>query len=176
MRRDIDYRNEDMRGGRDRRDYTDRYDRRYDMDMRDMRYDGGYDYRDRGYDRRDRNYGRDSRDYGYGYHDYSSGKLSNEQLRKWQNELCENMDREEIDMFEKGSVIRQAEQMTIKFDKYSEEEFYTTVLMMFTDYWQTVGQNIAMYLALAKDFLEDKDAGVKYGEKLAAYYDSIVNV
>lgn len=36
--------------------------------------------------------------------------------------------------------------------------------------------NTDMYLKMAKDFLEDKDAGVKFGEKLAAYYDNIVNV
>ena len=29
-------------------------------------------------------------------------------------------------------------------------------------------------MSLAKEWLEDKDAGVKYGEKLAVYYDSIV--
>lgn len=31
-----------------------------------------------------------------------------------------------------------------------------------------------IYLKLAKDFFEDPDTAVRYGEKLAAYYDYIV--
>lgn len=162
--------------------------RHYDRMMRNPR-DYGYD--DRNYDM---TYGRDGSrfnghmnarydmgmgdygDYGRDYNDYAAGKLSNEELRRWQNKLCESMDKEEVEMFAFDSVIHQAEQMTINFDKYTKEEFYTTVLMLFTDYYKTIGPNIPMYLALAKDFLEDKDAKVKYGEKLAAYCDCIANV
>lgn len=160
--------------------------RRYDrtMDSRDYCYDERmYDERD--YGRRDSSrfngrmmphYDMGMRDYARDYNDYASGKLSNEELRRWQNKLCESMDKEEVEMFAFDSVIHQAEQMTINFDKYTKEEFYTTVLMLFTDYYKTIGPNIPMYLALAKDFLEDKDAKVKYGEKLAAYCDCIADV
>ena len=35
--------------------------------------------------------------------------------------------------------------------------------------------NVDIYIRLAKDFLYDDDASVKYSEKLAKYYDEIVS-
>lgn len=44
-----------------------------------------------------------------------------------------------------------------------------------TDYKNTLGKgNVDIYIRLAKDFLCDEDASVKYGEKLAVYYEDIV--
>lgn len=46
---------------------------------------------------------------------------------------------------------------------------------MYTDYKNTLGKgNVDIYIRLAKDFLCDEDASVKYGEKLAVYYEDIV--
>lgn len=115
----------------------------------------------------------DSRYYDRGYDDFGGGMLSKKELREWQNKLCEEMDQQECEMFQYAPIIHQAEQMNISFEKYSKEEFYTAVLMMYTDYYKTCGNNVPMYISLAKDFLEDGDARVKYGEKLACYHDCI---
>lgn len=123
-------------------------------------------YHDMRYDEMPRHY---SRDFGGGF-------LSNNELREWQNALCKHMDQQECEVLGYEKIIAQAEQMAIKFDKYTKEEFYTAVLMMFTDFYKTIGANIPMYISLAKDFLEDDDAKVRYGEKLACYHDTIANV
>ena len=72
-------------------------------------------------------------------------------------------------------VIKRANDMRIEFDKFSEEEFYVTVLMLYTDYKDTIGKgNAEIYIKLAKDFLCDEDAEVQKKKKLAAYYEGIV--
>ena len=66
-------------------------------------------------------------------------------------------------------------EMGLKFDKFTMEEFMVTALMMYTDYCKTLGTaNMEIYLRLAKEWLCDEDVAVKYGEKLATYYDYIV--
>ena len=172
-----DMRRGSSRGGRDRMDERDYGDmrrggnRRRDMeDERTFRmdYEDGRRGRDYEYD----GYTRDFRD----YNDYGHGYLSNKELQKWQNKLCKDLDQQECEMFKYEHIIHQAEEMNIMFDRYTKEEFYTTVLMMYTDYKKTCANNIPMYISLAKEFLEDDDARVRYGEKLAAYYDNIADV
>lgn len=165
--RDMDGR---MRGGR-----------RYDREMDDYGYygrDPEYDERSyRGSMRRDRSMMFEGEYRGdFRMHDYGSGYLSHKELRHWQDKLCKEMNQQECDTFRYDNVIHCAKEMNISFDKYSEEEFYTTVLMMFTDYKESCGENIHMYVAMAKEFLEDRDAGIKYGEKLAVYHDAIACV
>lgn len=201
---DREYRGRDSRDGRnpygsrggyvsssrpDSRDYArGGRDYAYDDEAR-MRYHGTYDSRSNDYDDERRNYDRDYRHEDYArnsrgrftrdsryYEDFGGGMLSKKELHKWQNKLCEHMDQQECEMFQYELIIQQAKQMNIQFDRYSEEEFYTTVLMMFTDYYKTCGANVPMYISLAKDFLEDKDSRVKYGEKLACYHDAFADV
>lgn len=51
-----------------------------------------------------------------------------------------------------------------------------TVLMMLTDYKKSIASfSPEMYIKLAKDWLYDEDSSLKYGEKLAAYYNHIIN-
>ena len=148
---------EDMRGGRD-----------YESDYSDMRT-------------RRRDYGdyNDYADYGdYGdLADYGGGYLDERELDMWKHKLHEEMEKSEREMLSDEKIIKRAKEMGIKFEKYTEDEFVVAVLAMYTDYCNTLGKaNTDMYLKMAKDFLEDKDAGVKYGEKLAAYYWNIANV
>lgn len=161
-----DYRNDMRRGGYNR----DRGDERiFRMDYEDDRR--SRDYEDERY-MRDSGRRMDYRD----YNDYGHGYLSNKELQKWQNKLCKEMDQQECEMFKYEHIIHQAKEMNIMFDRYTKEEFYTTVLMMYSDYKKTCANNIPMYISLAKEFLEDKDSKVCYGEKLAAYYDNIADV
>lgn len=158
------------RGGRDY-GYEDDYARNH----RDYGYYGD-DYAMNGYETRRHN------DYGYDYHympypDYASGNLGREELHHWKKKLYGEMEKSECEMMSEEKILKRAKEMGIKFEEFSEDEYVIAVLAMYTDYCKTLGKaNLEMYLKLAKDFLEDKDAGVKYGEKLAAYYDNIVNV
>lgn len=157
-----------MRGGEmydfaSRRDYDD--------------YGRGRDYarrRDYARGRRDYGYGRD---YNYDYgRDYGEDeKLDREEIDEWIEKLLKELSTDEKEMLKMDKVVKRATDLGIKFDKFDEREFYVTTLMVFTDYKQTLGKsNIDLYVRIGKDWLEDPDAEVRYGSKLAAYYDSIV--
>lgn len=193
-----DYRQYDMANGnraysqqdnaRGRRDYE--RGRQYDMayDYADMNlassgnyrpveamgyftgYYGGEDMA-RGRGRRDyRGY-----DYGYDYTGDYGENLTKEELTHWAKRLMGEMEDKDKQFFAKENIMRKANEMGIKFDKFNEEEFYVAVLMMYTDYCKTLGSaNMDIYLRLAKDWLEDDDVSVKGGEKLAVYHDNIV--
>lgn len=112
-------------------------------------------------------------DYRYDY--AGANMLSNKELMQWNQRLTNELEEKDKNYFKYENIEKKAKDMGMTFDKYSFDEFYTTILMMVTDYCKTLGTaNPDVYLRLAKDFLEDKDSGLKYGEKLAAYYDYVV--
>lgn len=123
------------------------------------------------------------RDYGYMPYppymmDYASqgGEyLSDRDLQMWADKLMKKVEDKDKQFLSRENIRKRADEMGIKFEKYSFEEFYVVVLMKYTDHCKTLGTaNMDIYLKLAKDFFEDDDAAVKYGEKLALYYDHIV--
>lgn len=138
------------RGGR--RDYA--YDMRYDM--RGGRRDYGYD--DYGYD-----------DYG----DYGE-TLSDKELEEWCHKLKSQLSEQEKQMFSKEAIMQRAKAMGKPMEGFGEKELEVATLMIFTDYKQTIGNNIDLAIKLAYDWLSDKDVKVKGAEKLAVYYDEIV--
>lgn len=162
-----------MYGGFDmRRDYgdygPDGSGKEYYIRSRDA-MDYGMDSRDY----RDYNDGRDYRDYA----DYNKKKhfLKDSELEQWAEKLKKEVEEKDKQFFSKEHIKKRAEEMGIKFDKFSLEEFYVTVLMMYTDYCKTLGTaNMDIYLRLAKDWLCDEDVASKYGEKLAAYHQNVV--
>ncbi len=163
-----------------------RRDRGYDEEYRDERRDRNYgrdERRDREYrdERRDRNYGRDERR-DRGYDDYDSEyemeyndmrMLDRHTIEKWMEKL-ENADGSRGAKFSKEQIRRVTEQHGVKFQKFSEDEFRAAVNMMYSDYCRILGSDVGIYVKMAREFLEDPDAGVKGGEKLAAYYHCIV--
>lgn len=171
-------------------------DRNYDMDYaRNVNYSGRYgnvpfqlnSMEDYGMDyarggRRDYRGGRDyNMDYGYDYnydyrYDYSMGnKLDEREIEDWTHELLEHVDDKDREMLKKEKILKRAEEMGIKFDQFTKDEFYLVVVMEYTDHCKTFGSaNIDTYIRMAKDWLMDDDVKVKHGEKLAAYYDYIV--
>lgn len=165
-RRDYDYDygyEEDFSRGRDRA--YGRGDSRRDYD-----YDYDYDMRRRDYDMRRRDYDMRGRDY------HKSRMLNEEDIEEWTRKLSEQLEPKEKPLFKMDEVIKKAETMGIRFDKFSPYEFYVTVLMMLTDYKKSISSlSPEMYIKLAKDWLCDEDSSVKYGEKLAAYYNHIIN-
>ena len=148
-------------------------------------YGGAEDYARGG---RDCNYGEDyargrGRDYGYMPYppymmDYASqgGEyLSDRDLQMWADKLMRDVEDKDKQFLSRENIRKRADEMGIKFDKYSFEEFYVVVLMKYTDHCKTLGTaNMDIYLKLAKDFFEDPDTALRYGEKLAAYYYDIV--
>lgn len=114
-------------------------------------------------------YIRGSESYDYG------DRLSKDELYRWIDKLLSTMQVDEKEMFKIDRIIKRASELGIKFDKFTEDELYVTVLMLFTDYKATLGKgSVDTYIKMAKDFLCDEDAGVRYADKLASYYDFIV--
>lgn len=181
MRRDRGYDDRDEYGMDERRDrgYEDD---RYRDERRDRNY-GRDERRDREYrdERRDRNYGRDERR-DRGYDDYDSEydmeyndmrMLDHHTIEKWMENL-ENADGSRGGKFSKEQIRRVTEQHGVKFQKYTGDEFRAAVNMMYPDYCKVLGSDVGIYVKMAREFMDDPDAGVKGGEKLAAYYHCIV--
>lgn len=183
-----DYEDGDMaRGGRGRDGHYPQGMSSYYQPIEAMGYFNGYygmnepDYA-RGGSRggRGRDRGEDYADYDYGDDmagDYGE-TLSKEELEKWNKKLMKNMEEQDKQMFDKENIKQKAKQMGIQMKGFNEEELITTATMLYSDYGKTikkfVGSNMDIYIAMARDFLQDKDAAVKGGEKLAVYYDCIV--
>lgn len=201
--RGMPYPETDMRYGSSRgdmRSYPDYLGEDYRVDMRyedmrggDMHYGGGRggyepvefmgycsgyygEPQDRGrgmdYGRMDYGRGRD-----YGYHDYGGDygtTLTEKELDEWCKKLKEQLDEREKQMFSKDAIMQKARQMGKSMEGFGEKELEVAVLMVYTDYKHTIGQNVDTAIKLAFDWLLDKDASVRGAEKLAVYYDCIV--
>lgn len=127
------------------------------------------DFNDYNQDMRRNDYGDMRRDYA-DYNDYAmEEKDYHKKLHEWTNKL-KSKDRFGVP---KEQVMKQAENMGVKFEKFTPEEFYATYLMMVSDY-KKVANDYNMYISLAKDWLEDDDIEVKGGDKLCAYLYYIV--
>lgn len=134
--------------------------------------------RDYGYDMGNY-YNRQSMDYGYSRYDYGydygeDERLSEEELEHWCKKLKEQLDDREKQMFSKEMITQKAKQMGKEMKGFNEEEFYCTVLMIFSDYKSSIGANPDLAIKLAYDFLTDKDSEPKGSEKLALYHDLVM--
>ena len=134
--------------------------RNYDMRMR-----GGRDY---GYPMYDR--------YDYGYDDYGDygETLTEKELDHWCEKLKKHLDEQEKQMFNKDVIAQKSKQMGMQMKGFGEKELEVATLMAYTDYKKTIGKNPDMAIRLAYDWLVDDDVAVKGAEKLAVYYDCIV--
>ena len=107
--------------------------------------------------------------------DYSSGRLSPQELAEWYKKLMNEVSDSSKEMLSEEKILHKAKENNVKMDKFNEDEFVVTVLLMYTDYWESAGRgNIDMFVKLAEDFLCDKDSALQGGEKLAAYHDYVV--
>ena len=108
----------------------------------------------------------------YGMYDYSSEDMEHEwkeDLHKWTEKLKKH-DRFNVP---KEQLIHNARQMGVSFDSYSEDEFLTTYYMVMSDFPQ-IANEPHTYLALAKDWLHDKDSKLQGADKLCAYYYEVI--
>ena len=120
-----------------------------------------------------RDYGYNRYDYGYDY-GQSDERLSEEELEHWCKKLKGQLDDREKQMFSKEMITQKAKQMGKEMKGFSEKELEVATLMTYTDYKKSIGQNPDLAIKLAYDWLTDEDVAVKGGEKLAVYYDCIV--
>ncbi|MBQ2871641.1 hypothetical protein IJE86_08065 [bacterium] len=132
--------------------------------------DYGYDY---GYDMRGGRY-----DYGYDYAGDYGETLSEQELEEWKKKLMQEVEDKDRQFFTKEHIGQKAKQMGVQMKDYTEEELVVATAMVYTDYCKTakkyIGNNMDFFIELARDWLEDKDSAVKGGEKLAIYYDCII--
>lgn len=116
------------------------------------------------------------RDYAYQDYGEEAETLDEKELMQWSKKLLKEVDPSYKEFFTVENIEKRAKDLGIDFKEFTFEEFYTTTLMMFTDYFKTIGAgNMDTYLRLAKDWLCDEDVSVQYGEKLAKYHDEIVS-
>lgn len=92
-----------------------------------------------------------------------------EELKEW----VEKLKRKDKFGMSYEQVIQQAEDMGVRFRNYDELEFYTTYLMLVSDYGDLINDPTIM-LKMAKAFLEDDDIEVSPSEKLCIYFYQIV--
>ena len=143
----------------------------YGMPEQDFARGGrGVDMSSRNYDMRGRDYGYD---YGYPMGDYGE-TLSEKELDHWCEKLKKQLDDQEKQMFHKDMISQKAKSMGMQMKDFGEKELELTAIMMYTDYKRTIGKNPDMAIRLAYDWLTDEDVAVKGAEKLAVYYDCIV--
>ena len=178
-----DYRGYDMGDMARRNDYG--YDGHYGMHggrqggyqpVEFMGYcNGYYGMHEQDYARGGRGRGRDY-GYDYGYDDYGDygSTLSDKELEEWCHKLKSQLTEQEKQMFSKENIMQRAKAMGKPMEGFGEKELEVATLMVFTDYKQTIGNNIDLAIKLAYDWLSDKDVKVKGAEKLAVYYDEIV--
>ena len=74
----------------------------------------------------------------------------------------------------KDDIIRKAISMDVKFDKFSEDEFYATYLMMVSDF-KHVANDPHHYLAMAKEWLMDDDVELTGSDKVCAYLETRID-
>lgn len=141
--------------------------RRGDRMDRDYHYDIPRRYRDSMYD-----------DYGMDYAGDYGETLNKHEHEKWNKKMTRDMEEREKQFFSKENISQKAKQMSIPMEHFNEDELATASTLAYSTYCTAlkpyVGSNMDAYLAMGKAFLTDKNASVKGGEKLAVYYDSIV--
>lgn len=141
----------------------------------DYGYDDGYNYDDKDYrshrsNRRDYGKSRDE-DFDYGEDCY----LSKRELMEWSKELLNEVPEQDKSMFSRETIEKVAQDLSIDYKHFTFGELYVATLMLFSDFHKTLGGgNAELFIRLAKDFLEDDDIDLNGGEKLCAYYESIV--
>lgn len=169
--RGFDSREQDYRYGDRPYDESD-YARYGDSAMRDRHYMGNYSVPFEVSGRYGRQYYVPDHRMDYGE---EPTHLSEHELKEWAERLLQSVEPHYKSVVEKERVLKRADELGMRFEHFNKDEFYVTVLMLFTDFCKTLGaNNIDTYLKLAKDWLCDDDIAIKYGEKLAVYHDDIV--
>lgn len=114
-------------------------------------------------------------DYARGRRDYGDEMLEKEDIEDWVEDLMKELELDEKETFKMDRVLQKAKEMGIKFDKFSEDEFYVWTIATYLDYKDIIGRNnLDHSIKMSKAWFEDKDTELVGSEKLSAYYCYIV--
>lgn len=126
-------------------------------------------------DNRESKYYHDDKNYDYEYeeeetrHEYDEETYI-EDIEHWTNKLKR---KDRFKTISRNEIINQAKQMGVKFDEYSELEFYAIYLMLISDF-KTISNDHRVYIGMTREWLEDDDIELDPSEKVCAYYYNIV--
>lgn len=107
--------------------------------------------------------------YGPDGKDYDDAHEYHKELESW----IHSLKREDRFGLPKEEVLKKAKDMGVRFHDYDEAEFYAVYLMLISDF-KHIANDPHQYLAMAKEWLEDKDAKRQGSEKVCAYLYTIV--
>lgn len=117
----------------------------------------------------------------YGEYDYGEEmKLSKRDMMMWKEKM-ENADGSYGEHFTIQQIKQAVQSLGMQMNKYSEKELCLAANMLYSDYCEVLRPFIprekesVVYVNMARAFLDDPDASVQGGEKLAAYYYAIVD-
>ena len=112
-------------------------------------------------------------DFGYPVGDFGE-TLSEKELDEWKHKLMSQLNEQEKKVFAPEMIMQKAKQLGRPMEGFGEKELCLATLMIYTDYKEDMGLNPDLAVRFAYDWLADKDVKVKGAEKLAVYYDEIV--
>lgn len=175
-----DYESDYARGGRGRRSDYGYYDDEAMYDGRQgVKGTGPYGIGGRRYPG-----GRSDRAGGdYGEYDYGHGegmRLTKRDMMMWK-ERMENPDGSYGEHFNPTQIKQAVQSLGMQMNGYNEKELCLAANMLYSDYSEVLRpfvpreKEAVIYVNMARAFLDDPDASVQGGEKLAAYYYAIVD-
>lgn len=104
--------------------------------------------------------------------------IPSRELKEWTRDLMDEVRSDIKQNFSKEQFARKYKEFGFSDDMVTEDEFFATALMIETDYGETLAKygmnNLDVVSMLAKNWLDDKDSDLRFGEKLAAYYYKVV--
>ena len=112
-------------------------------------------------------------DYNYDYANYDYAKEDEEEYKKELHKWTEKLKKHDRFGWNKDQVAQKAKEMGVKFDKFTEDEFFAVYLMHISDY-KNASNDPHYYLVLTKQWLEDDDVKMQGSDKLCAYLYEIV--
>lgn len=119
----------------------------------------------------------------YGEYDYGHGDgmhLTKRDMMMWK-ERMENPDGSYGEHFTSTQIKQAVQSLGVQMNGYNEKELCLAANMLYSDYSEVLRPFIprekeaVIYVNMARAFLDDPDAAVQGGEKLAAYYYAIVD-
>lgn len=118
----------------------------------------------------------------YGEYDYHGGemRLGKRDMMMWKEKM-ENPDGSYGEHFTSTQIRQAMQSLGVQMNGYNEKELCLAANMLYSDYAEVLKpfvpreKEAVIYVNMARAFLDDPDAAVQGGEKLAAYYYAIVD-
>ena len=118
----------------------------------------------------------------YGEYDYHGGemRLGKHDMMMWKEKM-ENPDGSYGEHFTSTQIKQAVQSLNVQMNGYNEKELCLAANMLYSDYSEVLKPFIprekeaVIYVNMARAFLDDPDAAVQGGEKLAAYYYAVVD-